>query len=123
LQDGWQATTDLPVVIDASGAMSEWQASFNIGNIRFAKICGYKFLDTYEDAYPFWPNGVFDPDEYGLGNWRITLQGRTDGGELVSLVQFTDNEDNIGWYCFDRLLPGMYWVNETLLKGSTPRSR
>ncbi len=117
LEDGWYATMDLPIVVDVSGSMVYFEVRVDIGNIRFAKICGYKFLDTYEDTYPFWPNGAFDPDEYGLGNWKITLQGRTEGGELVSLVRYTDNEHDIGWYCFDRLLPGMYWVNETLLKG------
>jgi hypothetical protein len=108
---------DLPIVVDVSGSMVYFEVQVNIGNIQFAKICGYKFLDTYEDRYPFWPNGAFDGDEYGLGNWKITLQGWTEDGVYISLVQFTDNEDNIGWYCFDRLLPGMYWVNETMMKG------
>jgi protocatechuate 3,4-dioxygenase beta subunit len=117
LEDGWYATVGLPIVVDVSGSMVYFEVRIDIGNIRFAKICGYKFLDTYEDQYPFWPNGAFDPDEYGLGNWKITLQGWTEGGEYISLVQFTDNEHDIGWYCFERLLPGTYWVNETLLKG------
>jgi uncharacterized repeat protein (TIGR01451 family) len=117
IEDGWYTTMDLPIVVDVSGSMVYFEIQVDIGNIRFAKICGYKFLDTYEDRYPFWPNGAFDGDEYGLGNWKITLQGWTEDGVYISLVQFTDNEDNIGWYCFDRLLPGMYWVNETLLRG------
>jgi len=57
-------------------------------------------------------------DEYGLGNWRITLQGWTDTGVWVNLVQYTDNEDgSTGYYEFCNLLPGMYWVNETLQYG------
>jgi serine-aspartate repeat-containing protein C/D/E len=116
-QLGWQATVPLPLVIDVSGMMVYFGIEVDIGNIQFGKICGYKFLDTYEDRYPFWPNGIFDPDEFGLGNWKITLQGRTDDGQLVDRVAFTDNEANIGWYCFDQLLPGRYWVNETLLVG------
>jgi hypothetical protein len=116
-QNGWQATVPLPLEIDVSGMMVWFAIEVDIGNIQYAKICGYKFLDTYEDQYPFWPNGIFDPDEFGLGNWRITLQGRTDDGQLVNRETFTDNENNIGWYCFDMVLPGTYWVNETLLQG------
>ncbi|MFY9605547.1 MAG: SdrD B-like domain-containing protein, partial [Thermoplasmata archaeon] len=116
-QGGWQATVPLPLEIDVSGMMVYFAIQVDIGNIQYARICGYKFLDTYADQYPFWPNGIFDPDEFGLGNWRITLQGRTDDGQLVSLETFTDNENNIGWYCFDMVLPGTYWVNETLLQG------
>jgi hypothetical protein len=60
---------------------------------------------------------VFDEDEYGLGNWEITLDGYTDDGVHVHIVQYTNPEDPLGWYCFDHLLPGVYTVSETLLKG------
>jgi protocatechuate 3,4-dioxygenase beta subunit len=113
----WEATTDLPVEVDVSGAQEEFVRQVNIGNIQYAVIWGYKFLDTYEDSYPFWPNGLFDGDEYGLGNWKITLQGRDINGNLVSMVQYTDNMGDVGYYAFTGLLPGTYWVNETLLWG------
>ena len=113
----WIATTTLPQVRDSSGAMEEFAFVVDIGNVRYAKICGYKFLDTYADDYPFWPNGMFDEDEFGLGNWEITLQGWTDTGVYVNEVRYTDNVVKIGFYCFADLLPGKYWVNETLLFG------
>jgi hypothetical protein len=99
--------------------MQEWNATLDIGNVRYAKIWGYKFLDTYGCNYPFWPNGIFDWFEFGLGNWKITLQGWTDTGVRVDEVRYTDNVHRhfIGWYCFDKILPGKYWVNETLLFG------
>jgi uncharacterized repeat protein (TIGR01451 family) len=116
-QNGWTTTSDLPIPIDVSGSMVWFSIRADVGNIRYAKICGYKFLDTYESVWPYWPNGVFDGDEYGLGNWEITLDGYTDDGVHVHLVQYTDNEDHIGKYCFDQLLPGTYTVSEKLLKG------
>jgi hypothetical protein len=41
----------------------------------------------------------------------------THDGVHVHEVQYTDNNDKSGWYCFDKLLPGVYTVSETLLKG------
>jgi hypothetical protein len=94
-----------------------FEVVIDIGNVRFAWIHGYKFLDTYADCWPFWPNGLFDEDEYGLGNWEITLQGWTTTGQWVDRVTYTDNMDDVGYYEFTQVLPGTYWVNETLLWG------
>jgi hypothetical protein len=113
----WIATTPLPQTRDSSGAMEQFSFVVEIGNVRFAKIWGYKFLDTYAEDYPFWPNGIFDSDEFGLGNWKITLQGWTDTGVRVDEVRYTDNVVKIGKYCFGNILPGMYWVNETMMFG------
>jgi hypothetical protein len=112
----WQATTHLPFEFSVGGG-GAFDLQFNIGNIQYAKIWGYKFLDTYSKTYPFWPNGVFDPGEYGLGNWEITLDGWTTDGVHVHEVVYTDNIDNIGYYEFDNLLPGTYTISETLLAG------
>jgi len=113
----WQPTTPLPQVVDTSGALQTFDQTVNIGNVRFATIWGYKFLDTYCQNYPFWPNGIFDPNEVGIGNWRITLQGYTDTGVRVNLETFTDNIGVIGHYAFTQVLPGTYWINETLRFG------
>ncbi len=113
----WAPTTPMPVHISVAGAMVYFDIWVNIGNVRYATVFGWKFLDTYGDYYPYWPNGLFDDDEYGLGNWEITLQGWTTTGVYVDRVEYTDNYDNIGYYEFDELLPGTYWVNETLQYG------
>jgi hypothetical protein len=113
----WQPTTPSPQVVDTSGTLETFDKVVDIGNVRFATIWGYKFLDTYCQNYPFWPNGVFDPWEIGIGNWRITLQGYTDTGVRVDLVMFTDNTGDIGHYAFTHVLPGTYWINETRQNG------
>jgi hypothetical protein len=116
LMAGWKSTTVLPVVIDLSGA-AEIDEVVNIGNIRLALIYGHKFLDRYGNGPFGGPNGVFDQDESGLGNWEITLQGMTATGQQVDLSVLTDNVGDIGFYEFANLLPGKYWLNETLLYG------
>jgi hypothetical protein len=68
-------------------------------------------------VFPYWPNGVFDVDEWGIANWIITLQGRTTTGVLVDRVEYTADGDELGYYEFDGLLPGTYFVNETLQWG------
>ena len=116
----WAPTTTLPVLLDFSGAMEYFEAMVYIGNVRYAKVFGYKFLDTIPDCYPYWPNGMFDDYEHGLPDWEITLEGWTNTGVYVSMVYYTDEN---GYYEFTELLPGTYWVNETLLWGwytSTP---
>jgi hypothetical protein len=116
----WMNTTELPIVVDEQGATESFDVSVEIGNVRFAKIEGYKFLDTYSQSYPFWPNGLFDPWEVGLGNWRITLEGYTDTGVRVAEVRFTNNVGpigTIGWFEFTDVLPGTYWLNETRQNG------
>ena len=114
---GWMATTPSPQVDNTNGTLVTFDHVINIGNVRFATIWGYKFLDTYCQSYPFWPNGVFDPWEVGIGNWRITLQGYTDTGVRVDLVQYTDDISDIGHFAFTQVLPGTYWLNETLQSG------
>ncbi|UCE45947.1 MAG: hypothetical protein JSU93_03525, partial [Methanobacteriota archaeon] len=116
----WASTTTLPVLLDFSGAMEYFEATVYIGNVRYAKVFGYKFHDMIPDYYPYWPNGIFDEGEYGLEDWKITLEGWTNTGVYVSMVYYTDA---CGYYEFTELLPGTYWVNETLLWGwyaSTP---
>ncbi len=112
----WQATTPQPVHISVTGSMVYFEVRVDIGNVRYATVYGYKFLDTYQDFYPYWPNGEFDEVEDGLGNWEITLQGRTNTGVLVDRVEYTDNYFDIGHYEFGEILPGTYWVNETMLE-------
>jgi hypothetical protein len=115
---GWTNTTVLPLHVFESTATQEFNVTGqNIGNIFLAEIHGYKFLDKYGNGPFGGPNGKFDVGESGLGNWRITLQGRTDTGDLVSRVAFTDNVVKIGFYQFLDVAPGMYWVNETLMIG------
>ena len=113
----WESTTLQPVHIGVAGSMVYFEVRVDLGNIRYATVYGYKFLDTYTNVFPYWPNGVFDVDEWGIANWIITLQGRTTTGVLVDRVEYTADGDELGYYEFDGLLPGTYFVNETLQWG------
>jgi hypothetical protein len=64
-------------------------------------ICGKKFNDLNG-------NGICDPGEPSIPNWRINLAGTSSG------TQKTDSDGN---YCFDHLLPGAYTVTEDELPG------
>ncbi|HEX9907357.1 MAG TPA: SdrD B-like domain-containing protein [Thermoplasmata archaeon] len=118
--DSWTPTTALPIEVDVHEFTNEfiYDEGTDIGNIRYGKVWGYKFLDTYQDRWPFWPNGKFDDDEIGLGSWHMTLEGWTYMGEYIQLSTDTSNalspgDPPVGYYEFGSLLPGTYWVNET----------
>jgi uncharacterized repeat protein (TIGR01451 family) len=113
----WQPTTTQPVHISVAGSMVYFEIRVDLGNIRYATVYGYKFLDSYANVFPYWPNGNFDENEWGIANWVITLQGRTTTGILVDRVEYTADGATLGYYEFDRLLPGTYWVNETMQYG------
>ena len=136
--------TAMDVVIDFSlpsvpDVPDDWQ--IDIGNMRYAKIDGYKFGDTYDgrdinqDGCPDnWPNGVFDSyclgignkDEYGIGDWRINL-AMWDGSSWVLIDHMTTLKgvsrcEKRGWYEFTELLPGRYklWEQDRSARGWIP---
>ena len=45
----WAATTPLPVHVSVTGSMVYFDIWVNIGNMEYATVFGYKFLDTYGD--------------------------------------------------------------------------
>jgi hypothetical protein len=124
-EEGWTTTSRLPHLVDVWDVTGPFDEAFDIGNIRYAMIWGYKWLDEYGNGPYGGPNGQFDPEETGLGNWLITLQGYTESGDRIDRWVLTDNEDldltdgfdEIGYYEFLNILPGSYWLNETLLSG------
>jgi hypothetical protein len=127
VQSGWTNTSVLPILVtipaySVSHQLEPQCIAVNIGNIRYASIEGYKFLDEFGPSGS-WPNGIRDPGESGLGDWHIVLEGRTVRGDYVWKDAWTDNSGSlseIGYYCFGQLLPGKYWVNETVLPGWVP---
>ena len=89
----------------------------DIGNMRLAKVWGYKFVDEYggTQANPTYPNGIFDyPDEGGYAFWPIhwKLVGGTDVS-TVSTMEDDDQtpEDEAGMYAI-WLTPGDYEIWE-----------
>lgn len=76
-------------------------------------ISGHVFLDRYCPGV--W--GAMDADEFGLGNWNVSLNGYTVNGEQVDLWVYTDNLNDLGQFGFHELCAGTYWVNLTTLTG------
>lgn len=98
----------------------------DFGNVIKSSISGVKWLDLNGD-------GIRDPDEPGLPNWRIYLDLNGNGHfdeedpsipgsvtEPYVITQFDDPDtpaDETGWYEFDNLLPGSYQVAEEMQDG------
>jgi hypothetical protein len=94
----------------------------DIGNMRLAKVWGYKFVDEYggDQANPTYPNGIFDQDEGGYAFWPI--HWKLVGGTIISTVETIADDDETGlvdeagmyeiW-----LTPGNYeiWEDEEFL--------
>jgi parallel beta-helix repeat protein len=78
-----------------------------------AFVHGIVFIDRYTPGIM----GEMDADESGLGSWEISLKGRTSGGSIVGLTTYSNNFDAVGYYEFQSVEPGIYWVNSTLLQG------
>jgi hypothetical protein len=127
LQSGWYATSALPIEIiipayTVSHQLLPGQVIQNIGNVMYGTISGYKFEDLIGPNGEY-PNGQMDPTEYGVGNWEIKLEGRQVNKVLVQRTVYTTNVgplSDIGKYVFADLLPGVYWVNETLMENWVP---
>lgn len=138
----WFMTTDAADLgIDFSRPLVPATDVQDIGNMRWAKVEGYKFLDTYDgpdnnqDGCPDnWPNGIFDSavlgignkDEYGIGDWRINL-AMWDGSSWVTVGHTWTKKGIVnpalrGWYDFCHLLPGQYklWEQDRSRCGWVP---
>ena len=114
-EDDWFMTTDAgDLQIDFSRPLGPATDVQDIGNMRWAKVVGYKFMDTYggTDQNPEWANGVMDPDESGIPYWPIYY--RPLGGLVWSDVS-TSWLTPVGWYEITNLLPGKYEVYENPL--------
>ena len=88
---------------------------FDFGNFQLAEIHGRKFHDVNTD-------GVRDAGEPYLNNWVIDLLN--ENGDVVGTTTThdvdlnadgtIDPETETGWYWFENLVPGTYWVQERL---------
>ena len=76
----------------------------------WAAICGFKFNDLNG-------NGLRDPGEPGLSNWRIGIKDYTT---LTNPTSTEDTTDANGAYCFDNLPTGTtYTLSEQPQAGWT----
>ncbi len=76
-------------------------------------ISGYKINDTNG-------NGKWDAGEKGISNWTIRLIGIIGKGKDSSVIRKETFTDAMGFYKFDNLQAGRYFVIEKLKKGFVP---
>jgi parallel beta-helix repeat protein len=74
------------------------------------RISGFKVNDT--DG-----NGKWDAGEKGISNWTIRLIGITGKGKDTKVIRKETLTDATGFYKFDNLPAGRYFVIEKLKKG------
>lgn len=82
----------------------------NFGNTRMGSIDGYKLEDTNGD-------GVLTRQDARLKGWEINLWNGDENGPIDKINTKTTDEN--GYYKFDNLLPGIYWLNENQKEGWT----
>jgi parallel beta-helix repeat protein len=73
-------------------------------------ISGYKINDTNG-------NGKWDAGEKGISNWTIRLIGIIGKGKNATVIRNETLTDATGFYKFDNLSAGRYFVIEKLKKG------
>ncbi|MCZ7383604.1 MAG: CehA/McbA family metallohydrolase [Candidatus Methanoperedens sp.] len=78
-------------------------------------ISGFKVNDTNG-------NGKWDAGEKGISNWTIRLIGITGKGKEAEVIRKETFTDATGFYNFDNLSAGRYFVIEKLEKGFVPTS-
>jgi hypothetical protein len=76
-------------------------------------ISGFKINDTNG-------NGRWNPDEKGISNWTIRLIGITGEGKDTKVIRKETLTDAMGFYKFDNLSTGRYFVIEKLKKRFVP---
>ena len=122
LQPGWAMISSPMVPVNVlEMPLEPTKAQYDIGNVRYGKVEGWKF----EDRLDVGVYRVMDPDEFGIGNWRIMIKGTlVNGMEVPTTPVWTKNMGCcpycIGYYVFDDLLPGTYWLWEASKEGWTP---
>jgi hypothetical protein len=119
LQTGWINTTRVIPFSVEGRPVEPTVVRIDIGNIRTSSVEGFKFEDQYGPNGEL-PNMVKDAGEWGIGNWHITLEGRMVNGTYVFMEAWTRNDgcllNEVGFYGFTMLLPGTYWLNESVVE-------
>ncbi|HOY46867.1 MAG TPA: SdrD B-like domain-containing protein, partial [Candidatus Dojkabacteria bacterium] len=106
MQSDWMATNGecRNYTITAGQQKSEKFGNFNLFNIE-----GYKFEDRDKD-------GIFDNNELGIANWKISLFLWNEQNQEFDLKAERITKSG-GWYRFDNIGPGLYKVEEETKTG------
>ncbi len=94
---------------------NNYTQEFEILPTTNASISGFKINDTNG-------NGKWDAGEKGISNWTISLIGITGKGKNAKVIREETFTDTMGFYKFDNLSAGRYFVIEKLKKGFVPTS-
>ncbi len=111
LQGGWENTT--PVGKQVSLSQENPKEIVDFGNkqieeIQEGVICGFKFEDVNGDGK--WQS---NEGESGLGGWSIQAKN----GERIYETQTSNDEENLGEYCFVGLVGGTWAISEVQQEG------
>jgi protocatechuate 3,4-dioxygenase beta subunit len=109
-QSGWMQTAGPAGTFTVENPDEE--GPFDFGNAELGRIYGFKYAD-------FAPTGVLGEEDSPLGSWTIQLFQMTDEGweQLAETVTADD-----GFFSFEGLLPGDYYVVEVQQDGWTQTS-
>ncbi|HRO65392.1 MAG TPA: SdrD B-like domain-containing protein, partial [Candidatus Dojkabacteria bacterium] len=108
-QPGWIQTAPSPSYCHLTVENGSIETC-EFGNTRMGLIDGYKLEDTNGD-------GTLTRQDARLEGWEINLWTGDEEGP-ISKIQTKTTDEN-GYYKFDNLLPGIYWLNENQKDGWT----
>lgn len=108
-QPGWIQTAPSPSYCHLTVENGSTETC-EFGNTRMGSIDGYKLEDTNGD-------GTLTRQDARLEGWEINLWTGDEEGP-ISKIQTKTTDEN-GYYKFDNLLPGIYWLSETQKEGWT----
>ena len=108
-QPGWIQTAPRPSYCHLTVENGSTETC-EFGNTRMGSIDGYKLEDTNGD-------GTLTRQDERLAGWEINLW-TGNASEPISKIQ-TKTTNSDGYYKFDNLLPGIYWLTETQQEGWT----
>jgi len=108
-QPGWIQTAPSPSYCHLTVENGSIETC-EFGNTRMGSIDGYKLEDTNGDR-------TLTRQDARLEGWEINLWTGDEEGP-ISKIQTKTTDEN-GYYKFDNLLPGIYWLNENQKDGWT----
>jgi subtilisin len=96
--------------VNATNGSTTGSANVIVVAMQPGNISGFKINDTNG-------NGIWDSREMGIENWTIRLIGITGKGKNAKVIRKETFTDGTGFYKFDNLSGGRYFVIEKLKKG------
>jgi subtilisin len=96
--------------VNATNGSTTGSSNVIVVAMQLGTISGFKINDTNG-------NGVWDSGEMGIENWDIRLVGINGTGKETKVIRKETFTDATGFYKFNHLPAGRYFVIENLKKG------